>query len=87
MLRTVFPVVRVAPEALGLDGCLVGEAAVLCGVGLVYSRWFLENTRKGERLVHWFGADKAVWVARGLFGLGLVFGLLLAGNFIRPIQW
>ncbi len=61
--------------------------AVLCLMGIAKSRWVLDNTQKGTRLASWFGPSKAIWVLRGLFGLGAVFGILLAANLLKPIQW
>ena len=61
--------------------------ALLCGIGLVKERWFLTHTKKGERLVRWFGEKKATWVLRGLFGLGILVGILIAMNIIRPVMW
>ena len=61
--------------------------AVLFAAGLCKDRWFLTHTKKGKRLVGWFGEDNAIWVLRGLFGLGVLFGLLLAMNVIRPVRW
>jgi hypothetical protein len=61
--------------------------ALLCVIGLVKSRWILENTRKGARLGRWFGPRRAIWVLRGLLGLGVIFGGLLAVNVVKPLQW
>jgi hypothetical protein len=61
--------------------------AVLCLFGLYHSRWFLARTRKGQRLVGWFGETRALWVLRGLLTAGTVFGVLLAANVIRPLRW
>jgi hypothetical protein len=66
----------------------IGTAtAALCVFGLANSRWILENTKKGARLCRWFGPTRAIWVLRGLLGLGAIFGGLLAADFIRPLQW
>lgn len=61
--------------------------ALLCVTGLWNGRWFLEHTRKGQRLVGTFGDVRALWVLRFLFVAGAAFGLLLAADVIRPIQW
>lgn len=67
---------------------LMGFAvAALCAAGLWKDRWFLANTKKGRRLAAWLGETKALWVLRGLFGVGILFGLLLAGDVIRPVHW
>ncbi len=70
------------------DQIFIGTVTLLlCVFGLVNSGWILDNTKKGERLMAWFGSARAIWVLRGLFCLGAVFGGLLAANIIRPIQW
>lgn len=61
--------------------------ALLCVFGLIKSEWILNNTKKGERLIGWFGAGRAIWILRGLLVFGAVFGVLLAINVIRPVQW
>jgi len=67
---------------------LMGTAvAVLCGLGLWKGRWFLENTAKGRRMVRWFGPRRALWVLQLLLGMGALFGILLAADLIRPMQW
>lgn len=67
---------------------LIGALIVLlCATGLWHDRWFLENTRKGQRLIRWFGEGKALWVLRAFLGGGVVFGILLAVGIIRPVQW
>lgn len=67
---------------------LIGSVtALLCVFGLVKSEWILQNTKKGERLVRWFGETRAIWILRGLLVLGGLFGVLLASNIIKPIQW
>lgn len=60
---------------------------LLCAAVLVRERLILTTTRKGQRLVTWFGPDAAPWVLRGLAVLGICFGLLLAAGIVRPIQW
>ena len=70
------------------DQIFIGiTVAVLCAAGLCKDRWFLTRTKKGKRLIGWFGEEKAIWVLRGLFGLGMLFGLLMAMNVIRPVNW
>ena len=67
---------------------LMGVAiVVVCLFGLTKCRWFLEHTNKGKRLVEWFGESRAVYVLRGLYLVGILFGTLLALNVIRPVQW
>ena len=63
------------------------SVAVLCLIGLVNSRWILDNTKKGERLTQWFGEARAIWVLRGLLLLGALFGVLLAVNIVQPLKW
>jgi hypothetical protein len=50
-------------------------------------RFILEKTHKGQRLVSWFGNDRALWVLRTLALLAILFGALLAAEIIRPIKW
>lgn len=50
-------------------------------------RWYLDQTRKGQRLVAWYGPDRAIWVLRAMLLAGIAFGALLANSIIRPIQW
>lgn len=61
--------------------------ALLCVIGLAKSRWILENTKKGARLCRWFGPARAIWVLRGLLGLGVILGGLFAFNILKPLQW
>lgn len=70
------------------DNVLVGGLVIiLCALVATKERWVLESSKKGQRLVRWFGPGIAVWVLRGLLAFGIVFGALLAGGIIRPIQW
>jgi len=70
------------------DQIFIGAAtAFLCLLALFKGDWILNNTAKGERLANWLGADRAVWVLRILLGAGIVFGILLAMDVIRPLQW
>lgn len=59
----------------------------LCTVLFFNGTWFLERTAKGHRLVSWFGPTNAPWVLKGLAGLGMLFGALLAAKIIQPIRW
>jgi hypothetical protein len=59
----------------------------LCAVGIAQQEWFLRETRKGRWLVELCGTRNAVWVLRGLFSLGVVFGLALASGIVNPIRW
>jgi hypothetical protein len=61
--------------------------AALCAAGLAYAPWLLTNTRKGRRLAGWFGERNGLRVLQLLLVAGFVFGVLLAGDVIRPIQW
>lgn len=63
-----------------------GTAAV-CAVGFWQAHWFLQQTRKGQRLVRWFGYAGAVVVLRSLFAMGTLFGVALATDWIHPLQW
>jgi hypothetical protein len=64
-----------------------GFVALLCLYGLWRHRWLFENTRKGWRLAQWFGETGGLRVLVGLMLAGLIFGLLLAGDVIRPLHW
>jgi hypothetical protein len=67
---------------------LIGvTVALLCGLGLWHDRWLLSGTRKGQRLVGWFGEQRGLWVLRVLLVSGALFGLLLATDVIRPVRW
>jgi len=59
----------------------------MCLFGLWHHRWLLDNTRKGQRLVNWFGEVGGPWVLRGLLVAGAVFGILLAFDVVHPIEW
>ena len=67
---------------------LIGTVtAALCLLGLWRHRWLLYETPKGQRLIGWFGEERALWVLRVLLVCGTVFGCLLALQVIRPIEW
>ena len=71
-----------------LEQIFIGSvSAALCLAGIWHDRWLLTETKKGKRLVAWFGEHRALWVLRGLLAAGLLFGVLLATNVIRPIRW
>jgi hypothetical protein len=61
--------------------------ALLCLYGLSRRRWFFENTRKGRRLAQWFGETGGLRLLVGLLFAGMIFGVLLATDVIRPIHW
>jgi len=70
------------------DQVLMGYAiAVVCFAGVVSSRWFLNNTKKGRWLLIRFGPVNGLWVLRGLLVLGMAFGICLAHNVIQPVRW
>jgi hypothetical protein len=70
------------------DQVIMGATiAALCAAGLWKGNWIVENTRKGRRLVAWFGPRGALWALRVLMAFGVVFGVLLAADWIRPVQW
>ena len=67
---------------------LIGTVvALLCSAGLWSARWFLRETPKGQWLSRRLGDERALWVLRGLFAAGIAFGLLLATDAIRPVEW
>jgi hypothetical protein len=59
----------------------------MCVFGLLNSRWIFEKTRKGRRLAQWLGEVRGLQFVRGLLFVGILFGLLLAADVIRPIHW
>jgi hypothetical protein len=75
------------------DFMVTGQTAMglviagLCAIGLWHSRWLLVNTRKGMMLVRWRGKTGGLRFLRGLLLVGLIFGILLALDVIRPIHW
>jgi hypothetical protein len=61
--------------------------AATCAVGLWFHNWLLVNTRHGQRLVRWFGDERGLHVLCALLVAGIVFGILLASDVVRPIHW
>jgi hypothetical protein len=61
--------------------------AAACAVGLWNDRLLLTNSRYGRWLTRLFGPVGGLWALRVLLFLGIVFGILLAADVIRPIQW
>lgn len=59
--------------------------AVVCLTGVVYSRWFLNNTKKGRWFLKRFGPQNGLWVLRGLLVAGIAFGVCLALDIIQPL--
>lgn len=59
----------------------------MCLFGLWQEAWLLENSRYGRRLVIWFGAIGGRRALRGLLIGGVLFGILLAADVIRPMHW
>ena len=59
----------------------------VCLLILMRERWFLSETKKGQRLVTWLGPVRAIWALRGILGLIAAVGALLASEIIRPIRW
>jgi hypothetical protein len=67
---------------------LIGATvALLCSLGLWHDRWLLTRTRKGQRLIRWFGERRGLWVLRSLLVSAALFGVLLATDVIRPARW
>ena len=67
---------------------LIGlTTSALCGAGLYRDVWFLTETRKGQKLAAVCGAEKALWILRGLLAAGIVFGMSLATGVVNPIRW
>lgn len=61
--------------------------ALLCLLGFIKERWLLEHTRKGRWLAQKWGEQAGLTILRCLLGSGALFGILLACNVIRPVQW
>ncbi len=59
----------------------------VCLFGLWHIAWLLENSRYGRRLVIWFGDIGGRRAMTVLLVAGAIFGVLLAADVIRPIQW
>jgi hypothetical protein len=59
----------------------------LCLVGLWHIGWLLEHSRYGRRLVIWFGEIGGRRAMTGILIAFAIFGVLLAADVIRPIQW
>jgi hypothetical protein len=67
---------------------LMGAAvAVLSLVAFLKTDWLLRNTGKGEWLARRCGESRARLYVRMFFFFAAVFGLLLATNVVRPLQW
>ncbi|MGH7127407.1 MAG: hypothetical protein ACREJB_18920 [Planctomycetaceae bacterium] len=70
------------------DQIVIGVVtAALCVLGVWQSRWFLTNSKIGRWFARRFGESRGLWVVRGLFLAGAVFGVLLATDVVRPIRW
>ena len=61
--------------------------ALLSAVAVWQGAWLVERTPKGQWLGRRLGTRRAVWLVRGLFATAVVFGVLLAADVIRPVQW
>lgn len=61
--------------------------ALICLAAVWHGRWLVAHTPKGQGLARRLGEAKAVWLVRGVFAAGAVFGALLAADVIRPVQW
>jgi len=76
------------PERMVNEQTVIGyTTAAFCVVGLVKSSWLLQHSRHGQRLIRWFGADRAPYVLKLLLLLGCVFGILLGSDRIQPMRW
>jgi len=70
------------------DQIVIGlGTAGLCGLGLWHARRLLVASRFGRWLADRLGENRGLQVLRGALVGGLVFGLLLAADLIRPVQW
>ncbi len=59
----------------------------LCLFGIWHHGWLQEHSRYGRRLVIWFGPDGGRRALIGFLIAGIVFGILLAADVVRPIHW
>ncbi|HUG91001.1 MAG TPA: hypothetical protein VML55_09220 [Planctomycetaceae bacterium] len=70
------------------DQILIGSLfAVVCLIVAWKARWMCEHSNVGRRLAERLGVGGAMWVIRAVFGALAVFGVLLATNVVRPVQW
>ncbi|WP_166831514.1 hypothetical protein [Thalassoroseus pseudoceratinae] len=60
--------------------------ALLCLTAVWQTDWIIEHTRKGQWLAKRFGGRNATRVLWLLFGAGIIFGVLLATDIIRPLN-
>jgi hypothetical protein len=68
------------------DQILMGYAiAIVCLVGLAYSRWFLNSTRKGRWILIKLGPANGLMALRVVFLAGAAVGICLALDVIRPL--
>ncbi|GAB4148993.1 MAG: hypothetical protein Tsb009_23090 [Planctomycetaceae bacterium] len=61
--------------------------AFVSAIGFFKANWILAETRKGQWLTENLGKQQASWTLHGVMLAGVVFGLLLATDFIRPMRW
>lgn len=61
--------------------------AALSLMGLVHAKWLIARTRKGQRLVNWFGPERGLLGLRIALLLTTVFGAALAAGWINPVCW
>lgn len=61
--------------------------AALSFLAFLKTGWLLHQTAKGKWFVRRFGERKARLYVRSFFFFATVFGMLLATNVIRPLQW
>jgi hypothetical protein len=59
----------------------------LCLFGIWHRDWMLVNSRYGRRLVIWFGPEGGRRALISFLLLGVVFGILLAADVVRPMHW
>lgn len=70
------------------DQIFMGLAIVCaCALGLWHRDWLLKHSRYGRRLTQWFGPRHGRLVLLVLLTGGVLFGVLLAANLVRPMQW
>ena len=60
--------------------------ALASGWGLTEADWLVASTRKGQWLARKTGTAQARWIVRIVFLAGILLGLGLAANVIRPLN-
>lgn len=71
-----------------VDQIIIGMiTAGTCGIGLLRRDWLLTQTLKGRHLVERCGQAKATRIVTVVLAVGVLAGVLLACNILRPMRW